>query len=531
MSAAPEPVGTLEVALAHAARLLAAEPSLAAEQATEILKLVPDHPGAVLVLGTARRALGDAAAAIAVLDPLTRAQPTSAAAHYELGLALGAAGRADDAIAALRQAVRLKPDLSHGWLALGDQLTGAGDAAGADLAYAWHIKTSIRDPRLLAAASALVDNRIPEAEVLLRAHLKMYPTDVAAIRIFAEVAARLRRFADAETLLIRCLALAPRLAAARHNYALVLHRQNKPAAALRELERLFAQEPRNASYESLKAAVLARIGDLSQSIEIYEGVLAAHPLHAKIWMSYGHALKTQGREQDSIAAYRKSIELAPSLGEAYWSLANLKTYRFNAQDVQQMRSQLNDASLATEDRYHLHFAVGKALEDAGSYAASFDSYADGNRIRRASIGYAAEEMTALVRRSRALLTRDFFVSRAGFGAAQPDPIFIVGLPRSGSTLVEQILSSHSQIEGTMELPDLGGIAKTLSGITRKGQASKYPEALATLSAADCRRLGEQYLTQTKIQRKSAAPFFIDKMPNNLSLIHISEPTRQAEISY
>ena len=526
MSGASEPVGTVEVALAHAGRLLATEPAMAAEQAAEILKVVPDHPAAVLLLGAARRACGDAAAAVAILEPLTRRQPNWAAAHYELGVALGSAGQAQAAVNALRQAVKLKPDLAHGWLALGDQLTGAGDAAAADAAYAWHIRTSTRDPRLLAAAAALVENRIPEAEALLRAHLKMFPTDVAAIRMFAEVAARLRRFQDAETLLTRCLELAPSFTGARHNYAVVLHRQNKPAAALREIEALLALEPRNPSYNSLKAAILARIGDYQQSIEIYESVLAAYPQQPKIWMSFGHALKTKGREEESIAAYRKSLELTPSLGEAYWSLANLKTYRFSSADLQQMRLQLDRESLAEEDRYHLHFAMGKALEDARSYPESFENYAHGNRIRRAGIGYAPEEMSAHVRRSKALLTREFFAQRALFGSAAPDPIFVVGLPRSGSTLVEQILSSHSQVEGTMELPDLAAIAKTLAGITRKSQDSNYPEALATLGAAECRELGEQYLSQTRIQRKTAAPYFIDKMPNNfahLGLIQLALP--------
>src|SRR5450755_2525224 len=228
MSAA-EPVGTLEVALAHARRLLATDPARAAEQAAEILKVVPDHPVAVLVLGAAQRAVGNSTAAVEILQALSRKQPNWGTAQYELGMALSNIGQPEAAIDAFRQAVKLNPDLAHGWLALADELSGAGDAAGADAAYAWHIKTSTRDPRLLEAAAALCANEIPQAEALLRAHLKQFPTDVAAIRMFAEVAARLRRFQDAETLLIRCLELAPSFAGARQNYAMVLHRQNKPA--------------------------------------------------------------------------------------------------------------------------------------------------------------------------------------------------------------------------------------------------------------------------------------------------------------
>jgi len=526
MSGAAEPVGTLEVALAHALRLLATNPSIAAEQAAEILKVVPAHPVALLLLASAQRATGNPAAAVAILETLTGKQPNWAAAHYELGLALGSAGQPDAAVGALRRAVKLKPDLAHGWLALGDQLTAVGDTAGADAAYAWHIRASTRDPRLLQAAAALCENQIPQAEALLRAHLKQFPTDVAAIRMLAEVAARLRRFQDAETLLARCLELAPSFTGARHNYAVVLHRQNKPAPALREVEALLALEPRNPGYNNLKAAILARIGEYQQSIEIYAAVLASYPQQPKIWMSYGHALKTKGREGESIAAYRKSIELLPSLGEAYWSLANLKTLRFTPAQVDAMRVQLQRSALSEEDRYHLHFALGKALEDAGDHAESFEHYAHGNRIRRAMLRYMPEEMTIRVRRSNALLTRTFFEERSNYGAAAPDPIFIVGLPRSGSTLLEQMLASHSQVEGTMELPNISAIAKTLSVTARKSELPSYLDILATLSAQDCRALGEQYLSETRIQRKTGAPFFIDKMPNNfehIGLIHLILP--------
>lgn len=526
MSGASEPVGTLEVALAHAGRLLAADPVKAAEQATEILKVVPDHPAAVLLLGSARRSAGDAVGAVAVLEALTRKQPNWAAAHYELGVALGSVGQPEAAVVALREAVKLKPDLTHGWLALGDELRSAGDAAGADAAYAWHIKTSTRDPRLLNAAAALCENNIPQAEALLRAHLKKFPTDVAAIRMLAEVAARLRRFQDSENLLARCLELAPSFLGARHNYAVVLHRQNKPVAALREIETLLALEPRNPGYNNLKAAILVRIGEYQESIQIYEAVLAAYPLQPKIWMSYGHALKTRGREQDSITAYRRSIEMLPSLGEAYWSLANLKTFRFAPAELAAMRLQLGRPDLTDEDRYHLHFAMGKALEDAGDYQASFENYEHGNRMRRSSVRYVPEEITARVRQNKELFTNAFFAARAGYGTDAPDPIFIVGLPRSGSTLLEQILSSHSQVEGTMELPNISAIAKALSATARKSQLTSYTEMLATLTAEQCRALGVEYLSETRIQRKTQAPYFIDKMPNNfehIALIQLALP--------
>jgi predicted Zn-dependent protease len=520
MSKASEPVGSVEVALRHATRLLESSPVLAAEQAGEILKAVPAHPLATLLLGVARRSSGDAAAAFDVLGPLVAMHPQWALAHYELALALSGLQRNAAAIAALQRAVTLKPDMADAWRALGDELSIAGDAAGADSAHAQNIKASTKDRRLLTAAAALCENKIPQAEALLRAHLMKYPTDVPALRMLAEVAARLGRYKDAESLLTRCLELAPSFAAARHHRAIVLHRQNKPAAALREITELLAKDPHNPAYNNLKAAILARIGELQDSIEIYAAILAEYPAQPKIWLSYGHALKTSGRENDSVAAYNKSIELLPSLGEAYWSLANLKTVQFTNEDIAAMRLQLRRADLAVEDQLHLHFAMGKALEDKGEYAASFEHYAQGNRLRRAQLSYQPDEMSTHVRRVKSLYTAQFFADRRDYGAAAPDPIFIVGLPRSGSTLLEQILSSHSQVEGTMELPDIAGIARSLFDIGKISQISGYSAVLATLDADHCRELGERYMSQTRIQRKTAAPFFIDKMPNNFAHIDL-----------
>jgi predicted Zn-dependent protease len=519
-------VGTLDVALAHAAKLLTTQPALAAEQAEEILRAVPGHPAATLILGAARRAAGDAAAALATLEPLARVQPKAAAVQYELALTLGALGRGEAAVSALRRALQLKPDLADAWRRLGDHLSAMGDTAGADAAYASHVRASTRDPRLLAPAAALAEGRIPEAEALLREHLKGHPTDVAAIRMFAEVAARLGRLPDAENLLARCLELAPSFTAARHNYAIVLHRQGRSAEALREIERLLAVDPRNPGLRSLQAAALARLGEYGRAIELYDAVLKDYPGQAKLWMSYGHAVKTAGQQPRSIEAYRRSIELQPSLGEAFWSLANLKTYRFADAEVAAMHRQLARTDLTDEDRLHFHFALGKALEDAGEYAGSFTHYAEGNRLRRATLGYAAEETTEHVRRSCALFTPEFFAQRAGAGSPAPDPIFIVGLPRAGSTLVEQILASHPRVEGTMELPDLLGLVRELGARTRRSEASRYPEVLVDLGAGELRALGERYLDQTRIQRKAGAPCFIDKMPNNwahVGLIHLILP--------
>jgi len=520
------PVGTLQVALAHAERLLGSEPALAAEQASEILKSVPGHPAAELLLGAARRRINDLKGALALLQPLARSQPGSLAVHYELGLALGALGRGDEAMAALRKVVELKPDFGDAWRALADHFSALGDTEAADAAFARHLKFASRDPRLLEAGAALVDNRIAQAEQLLRAHLKQQPTDVAAIRMLAEVAARLGRFGDSEVLLARCLELAPVFTAARHNYAAVLNRQGKEAQALAEIERVLAQEPDNPSYRNLLAAILGRIREHGRAIETYEGVLAQYPKHPKAWMSYGHALKLAGRREDSIAAYRRAIELKPGSGESWWGLANLRTFRFEPEDIQAMQAELARPDLSQADRYHFHFAIGRALEDQGSWADAFSHYEQGNLLRRALFRYDAEENTSHVSRSKALFSNTFFEERSGFGAAAPDPIFIVGLPRSGSMLIEQVLSGHSAVEGTMELPDVISIARVLGEKKVRSRESKYPEVLATLGAAEFRDLGERFIEQTRIHRRSGAPFFIDRMPSNFAhvgLIHLMLP--------
>ncbi|HKQ13180.1 MAG TPA: sulfotransferase [Steroidobacteraceae bacterium] len=526
MSATSEPVGTLQTALAHTQRLMTSEPQLAVEQATEILKVAPGHPLATLLLGVAQRRAGDAAASQSILQPLAQSQPNWAAAHYELGLTLGLQRHGEGAVAALRRAVALKPEMPDAWRALGDHLTAIGDTTGADEAYARHIKFSTRDPRLLEAAAALCENRIPVAESLLRTHLKQHPTDVPALRMLAEVGARLGRYVDAEAMLERCLELAPSFVAARHNYALVLHRQHKEAAALTQIDRVLEADPRNPGYRNLKAAILIGIGEYEQAIRLYAEVLAEYPGNAKVWMSYGHALKTAGRQAECVSMYRKSIELAPQLGEAYWSLANLKTFQFSEAEIAAMRAQVQRSDLSEEDRFHFHFALGKALEDAQDFAASFEHYEQGNRLRRATVEYDADWNSEQSQRARALFTPEFFAARAGQGAAAPDPIFIVGLPRAGSTLLEQILSSHPLVEGTMELPDLVGIVRDLGGGRPRARTADYPQSLGGLDATALRALGERYVAQTRIYRKSNAPFFIDKLPNNFAhtgLIHLILP--------
>lgn len=507
------PESTLEVALAHADRLLRRNPAQAIEQADAILEAVPDQPDARLIKGRAllrKGAIDDARALLTALAKEHRVPGVLLA----LGQAHTAAQDYDAAIAALRSALAMRDDFPAAWGALGDAFYLSGATAEADDAYAQQIRTSTREPRLMQAAAALCENRLAPAEALLRAHLKDAPTDVAAIRMLAEVGARLGRYGDAEKLLTRCLELAPGFTPARHNLALVQFRQGKALEALAEIEKLRAEDPDNPIYRNLKAAALSRLGDFETSIAQFEDILRDQPDQPRLWLSYGHALKTAGRTAEAIDAYRRAIALNPQFGDAYWSLANLKTFRFEPREIEAMRTMVQRKDIEEEDRFHLHFALGKALEDAADYAASFAHYQEGARRRRALLDYQPAQVSEQVRRTKTLFTAQFLAARAGQGCPAADPIFVVGLPRSGSTLLEQILASHSEVEGTMELPDIAAIARELGEKKLKSQASKYPEVLAELHAELLAAWGESYLQRTRVQRRSDKPRFIDKMPNN-----------------
>ncbi|MEQ1687829.1 MAG: sulfotransferase [Sphingopyxis sp.] len=381
----------------------------------------------------------------------------------------------------------------------------------------WLSTTGRYHPRLITAALALHDNKLSEAEPLLRAHLKADPFDVAAIRMLAELAGRIGRYKDAETLLRRALDLRPAFAAARANLAIVLYRLNRPTEAIAELDQLIDSDPDNVGHANLKAAALGRIGGFDDAIALYEAVLKQLPEQPKVWMSYGHMLKTVGRQSDGVAAYRRALDFAPALGEVWWSLANLKTVRFDDTDIADMQAALTTPNLADEDRFHLDFALGKAFEDRSEAGAAFAHYAVGNALRRTRQRYDSAETTAFVDRSIKLFDTQFLTERAGAGCAAVDPIFILGMPRAGSTLIEQILSSHPLVEGTSELPDIPALARRMDN---------YPVSLADLSHDALRELGEEYLNRTRIQRQSDRPYFIDKLPNNwahVPLIHLILP--------
>jgi tetratricopeptide (TPR) repeat protein len=508
------PPGSLTAAIEQASALLASDAAAAERQARGVLVQAPADPRALLILGSALRRQGRFAAARSILDPLAGAHPQAALTQYELGVTLAALGDPAEGMAVLRRAVAIRRDLPEAWKALGDLLFAAGDARAAETAFREHVRASVRDPRLAPAADALFAGDAALAAERLRIHLDAWPADTAALQMLGQAAAQLGDLDQAEARLAACLSIDPGLDGARFDLADVLFRQQRATAALALVEELLARDPGDPAYRNLKAACLGMIGEYDAAIALYETLLADYPNHPRLWLNQGHALRTVGRRAEAVAAYSRSIALAGGFGDAYWSLANLKTSAISAELEAAMARELQRPDIVADDRLHLHYALGKALEDRGDPASAFEHYSQGARQRREDLRYDPDDATALMRRSKALFTRDFFATRAGAGSPSNAPIFIVGLPRSGSTLVEQILASHSQVEGTMELPDIGLIARDLIRGEGGGEAARYPQLLAGLETARLAELGEAFLARTQVQRKLGRPFFIDKMPNN-----------------
>jgi len=517
--------GNLQTALKNAVDLLTHDPALAEEQALEILKVYPATAKAKWILASAYRLQKMPKKGLDTLKPMLTEHSDSPDFLHEMARCQAGIGRGEEAINTLRKAVSINPKHAAAWLSLGHQLAASGDETGSQRAFEKHYELSTRHPELVQAVRLLREGKLGKAERIVRDLLKRYPLDVSAIRILADIGMKLGQFEDAENLLHRCLEIAPDFHAARHSYARILVRRQKPEAALQETEKLLALEPGNPNYLTLKGSILVRIGDNKQALKIYERVLSDYPDQARSQMSYGHTLKTVGRLDDSINAYRKCIRLSPDVGEAYWSLANLKTFRFSSDDIEKMRRQITTKDGDADDQSHLAFALGKALEDCGDYDESFKFYRRGNKIRRIEHRHNQKINVFDAVRQVRTFSREFVGKCKGWGCQAADPIFIVGLPRAGSTLLEQILASHSQVEGTSELQDIIAISRKLADKSRQNPSGKYPEVLTSLNADQFRELGESYMETTRIHRSDRS-FFIDKMPNNfrhIGLMHLILP--------
>jgi tetratricopeptide (TPR) repeat protein len=511
--AAGDTTVSLDAAFAHATAMLARDPRMALAQAREILSAVPGHPQAVLIEGQALRLLGDLPAARAVLGRLANEQPRSAMTVFELALVLGGLGEIDLAVTALQRAVALKPDLLPAWHALSGALRQAGREPEARLADVKGVEAASRDPVLVKAAIAMHDKDFTTAEQLLDDRIMRMPRDAAALRLRGEVAWRQGQLDTAIGWLRQTLVIAPGFSAARELLVRILQMGPDVAEALVLASTLADDEPGDIGHVLLKASLQVRLGEQDSAAAIYRDLVGRGIDAPRVWLNLGHVEKTLGNQADSIDAYRRALANDPALGEAWWSLANLKTVQLDAADIAAMESAQGGVE-DDEQASQLFFALGKAYEDAGDAATSFDHYARANALRRKDLDYEEARIIDGASEHAALFTAPFYAGRSGQGCQASDAIFVVGLPRAGSTLVEQILSSHSQIEGTMELPDLMMIGDRLHSRVEDGEFASFAEVVHSLSPGDVARLGEEYLDRTRVHRKEGKPRFIDKMPNN-----------------
>jgi len=374
---------------------------------------------------------------------------------------------------------------------------------------------SANDPEIARAGQLMMADDFVAAEQILRSVLQKKPQDFVALRMLGEIAASSGFLQDAEALFRRSLQLAPGFAYARLHFATALLDQERSGEAVIEYEKLTEDFLAMPEVKDAYGDALGRIGEYDHAIRLYREIVATNPANLEIWTRLAFLLKTVGRPDEAVDACRRALQVRDDYGEAWWLLADFKTFKFSDEDIETLRRLIAAAGRSAEDQLRLHFALGKALEDRGDSAASFDQYRAGNAIRAAQVMHNPGRITGFVERTERVFTAEFLAARDGSGDPAPDPIFIVGLPRSGSTLVEQILATHPMIEGTSELPDSYVLIRALEPDPRIApNATPYPELLASLAFDRFRELGALYLDRTRIQRKTDRPFFIDKMPNN-----------------
>ncbi|HXQ12773.1 MAG TPA: sulfotransferase [Caulobacteraceae bacterium] len=523
---APAPPSPIEQQVARLRALQQAgrhDEALSSAQA--LLCDLPENRDLLLIAASSLRRQLRIPEALAMLDRLEPLQPRFSRMHEERGLCYVALKDAPRATESLLRAVNINPALPMSWRMLEGVYRLSGDQESASTAAAHAATLKGLPPEVVTATALFSDGELAQAEQITRAFLLKYGDDPEAMRLLAKIGMARDVLDDAETLLEAVLVLAPDYRAARLDYAQVLTQRQKYQKARKQVRKLLDAEPKNLDYRSLAGAIAAGLGEHEAAIALYREMLIDAPASPDIHLWLGHALKTLGRLPDAIEAYLAAAAARPDFGDAYWSLANLKTYRFDDATLERMRTEEGAPSTEPIDRYHLCFALGKALEDNGEIAASWSYYARGNALKRTESRYRPEIIETNTKQQIAVCTRAFFERREGWGAPSAEPIFIVGLPRSGSTLIEQILASHSQVEGTQELPDIQRIVIDLQGRAPDLDDPRYPGALADLTREDFVRLGERYLAETKAYR-TGRPIYIDKMPNNfrhVGLIHLMLP--------
>jgi tetratricopeptide (TPR) repeat protein len=497
--------------------------ALAAAQA--VLAESPGQRDALLAAAIAQRFLGRIPEALATLASLEQQHPRFSRLYEERGRCYVAQRQAAPAIEAFLEAVHLNHALPGAWGMLEGLYRMQGETRDAATA-ADQVATLRALPQEIVVATGLfMDGELEAAENLIRAYLLKNGDHIEAMRLLARIGMAHKVYLDAQVLLAAVLERAPDYRRAREEYAFVLTELHRYQEARRELEQLMRDEPSNPALKTLYASTCIGLGEHERAIGLYRELLAGNAADAEAHLSIGHALKTLGQTEAAIDSYRRAAASRADFGDAYWSLANLKTYRFTEEELTRMQAAVAAPSIGLVDRYHLCFALGKACEDRGDFASSFQHYRLGNELKRPECHYQPELIEANTRQQIKVCTAEFFARRAGWGHPSRDPIFIIGLPRSGSTLLEQILASHSQVEGTQELPNVQQIVTRLRGFGPEGDDPRYPRILSTLTAEDFGKLGEEYLAGTRVYR-TGKPFFIDKMPNNfrhVGLIHLMLP--------
>ncbi len=518
---------SLEQEVADLRRLQAAgrhDDALAEAQA--LLAAAPDHRDLLLIAAIAARYLGRIQEALETLERLEAVKPWFSRLYEERAMCYVGMKDAPKAIENLLIAVNINPGLPVSWRMLEGLYRLTGDMEQARTAAAHVALLADMPPEVVRATSLFSDGDLEPAEQIVRAFLQKHGDHVDAMRLLARIGIAHDALDDAELLLEGVLAMAPDFRAARSDYAHTLLKRQKPQQAEPHIEQLLALDPINLDYRTLAATAAVALAQHDKAIGIYREMLTENPAAWDPHLWLGHALKTVGRTGEAIEAYRAAAAARPNFGDAYWSLANLKNYRFADDEMTRMIEHEAAGTTNAEDRWHLCFALGKAFEDHDAPAEAWRHYERGNALKRAASRYAPEIFETNTREQIRVCTPAFFEKRSGWGDPRPDPIFILGLPRAGSTLLEQILASHSQVEGTLELGDIQRVVLELQGRgPSESHTPRYPAALADLTAETFARFGATYLADTQVYR-SGKPFFIDKMPNNfrhIGLIHLMLP--------
>ncbi|MFM9935017.1 MAG: sulfotransferase [Novosphingobium sp.] len=506
----------------------------AVADANRLLEAYPENRDLLLSAAHSQRMMQQTDTALDTLMRLAQHHPDFSQMFLERGLCHVARRDAPAAIADLRTAVAINPALTMGWRMLDGLYRMTGDTVSAAVA-AKHCTHLVSLPLPIVHAKVLFgDGEVDAAEMLIRRFLLDFGDHPEGMRLLAQIGHVRNVLDDAETLYAGALAMVPDHHEARQEFVQVLIARHKFPQARETLEPLLQRDPANHAHRIQAATIQVGLGDFEGVIPTYREMLREIPGDApmarvrradlNLWL--GHALKTEGRTAEAVEAYMAATADRPDFGDAWWSLANLKTYRFAPESIAVMRQRLDDHATAENDRVHIAFALGKALEDQGDYAGSWAAYTEGTAMHRASNGYIPEIFETNTREQKRVCTPSFFVERAGWGLDDPAPIFVLGLPRSGSTLIEQILASHSMVEGTQELPDIQRIVHELQGRELNFDTPRYPGVLPELDAAAIYRFGQQYIADTMPNRAFGRPYFIDKMPNNfrhIGLIHLILP--------